>query len=644
MKNKLFCIASASLLFLTISNFASTQGDVLSDYRFRSQFELPLNADSGWAAKVNQPAKIPVDQPYRLRLQIVSREDRDFLRHYVLWYRLNEDRWQPVLDADFPYPAYASPIVSLVSPPYPEGTKTEDLLAQGEMEHGEDGTGQSIAPVSTRAGECGVATEWEFPLVVRYFADGPICLNHGDSIQFRLRHLHGDFLPSAVSPKLTVVVPEGHLGGTFVETPGRIGPWASDRGDLYFIMEPTETDNRFMIVKSNDRGKTWREVDGGNRPPARDLEAVDAIRIGNLLHIIHMEDVIWYHSFQMSSEENPFEGWISQSELIGEPAKPPVQSVGLEILGDGTLLAIHADGPHITIRGRDPEGSWPIFSRMESSTRFSGIQAVRAGPSVYIVYTEGNGKAWLQRIQANGQAGQRWLLSASIGTSEADVGSILTPVFIPGRNQIALVYREQEGNLSERRFDLATDYLSEPRIIVSDPVVQNAVDSDQTGADLVLEDDLLHLFYIPEKGRGLFHKQSNGTGKWSEPKLLVDEIEASWVRASTIESGNIGVIYDAGSLGGSGMNRYLEVRGNDPKEMLDSQLLPPSRTGNALPARKALRLNQRDFPRLSGTSPAAIRIGEQGRTRIPRMAKKLMHVDKRHSDILPELTEVDFQR
>ena len=70
----------------------------------------------------------------------------------------------------------------------------------------------------------------------------------------------------------------------------------------------------------------------------------------------------------------------------------------------------------------------------------------------------------------------------------------------------------------------------------------------------------------------------------------------------------------------------------------------PSRTENALPARKVLRLNQRDFARLIGTSPAAVRNWEQGRTRIPRMAKKLMHVVQRHPDVLSELTEMDSQR
>lgn len=70
----------------------------------------------------------------------------------------------------------------------------------------------------------------------------------------------------------------------------------------------------------------------------------------------------------------------------------------------------------------------------------------------------------------------------------------------------------------------------------------------------------------------------------------------------------------------------------------------PSRTENALPARKRLRMNQQDFARLIGTSPAAVRNWEQGRTRIPRMARKLMHVVERHPDILSDLSEADNKR
>jgi len=534
--------------------------ETLTDFRIRDDFHLPLNARSGWAGAANEAVSVDVDRPFRLRLQLQSEESSDSLRHYILWYRVNNGSWEPVIDSDFPYPAYASPVVSHTRPPFMRGTFAEDLLPQTDREHGEDSAGQGLEPVSTRAGEYGVASEWEFPLVVRYFSDGPIRLEEGDSIEFRVGLLHGEILPSAVTPRITVRVPSGHLGGTFVETPGRIGPWEAEDGSLYFIMEPTETDNRFMMVKSSDKGKSWKEVDGENRPPARDLEAVDAVRVDDLIHIIHMEDVVWYHTFRLPSAENSHsEGWIIQSELIAEPGKPPVQSVGLEVLGDGTHLAFHADGTGITVRTRTGKDNWSVIDKLSASTRYSGIQVVQIpGNQVYLCYTDGEGNGWVQLYEKTGRKGEPVLLTSNLGTAESDVGSILTPVFFD--ETVVIVFREHDGSLNERRLNPETGELSDPVRVIAGPVVQNAVDSDQTCADLVVQNDALHLFYVPEDSHDLFYTTWTRPDNWSKPISIVQGIEGSWIRANSLEDGHIGFVYDAGSQGGSGMNRYGLIR------------------------------------------------------------------------------------
>jgi hypothetical protein len=547
------CLAPA----LKMSANPSASTDRLTDFRVRNDFQVPLNANIGWAADINESAQIIADQPFRIRVQITNDDPRDSLRHYVLWYRRNEETWQPVVDADFPYPAYASPTVSLIEPPYATGSATEDLLPQNVFEHGEDGAGQGLAPVSTRAGEGEVASEWEFPLVIRYYADGPICIDNGDTFEFRISHLHGGFLPAGVTPNVVVTIPSGHLGGTFVETPGRIGPWTSTDGNLYFIMEPTETDNRFMMVKSIDDGASWQEIDGNHRPPARDLEAVDTFREGDLLHILHMEDEVWYHSFRMSASEQGSEGWVTRSELVARPDKPPVQSVGMEILEDGTMLGFHANGPRIQIRTRTKEGSWDLLHEKVSPIFLSGIQTTSWEDYAFLAYTEGNGKAWLQIFNADGPIGNAFQLSSGIGTFDADACSILPLVFIPERQELAIVYREIDGSLYERRLRLQPLQLSDAHRIIDGPVVQNAVDSDQTGADLVAAGNELHLLYIPEANRGIFHTKSTRFGTWSEPQQLIENIQASWLRAHARKDGKIGFVYDAGSLGGSGMNRYF---------------------------------------------------------------------------------------
>jgi len=52
-------------------------------------------------------------------------------------------------------------------------------------------------------------------------------------------------------------------------------------------MEPTESDNLFMMVKSTDCGRSWRDVDGANRPETDDLESVDGREVSGTIHIVH---------------------------------------------------------------------------------------------------------------------------------------------------------------------------------------------------------------------------------------------------------------------------------------------------------------------------------------------------------------------
>ena len=67
----------------------------------------------------------------------------------------------------------------------------------------------------------------------------------------------------------------------------------------------------------------------------------------------------------------------------------------------------------------------------------------------------------------------------------------------------------------------------------------------------------------------------------------------------------------------------------------------PLRTQKALAVRKLLSLNQRDFARLIGTSPASVRNWEQGRTRIPRTVHKLIRIIERHPDIIADLADME---
>ncbi|UCC99832.1 MAG: hypothetical protein JSW66_08095, partial [Phycisphaerales bacterium] len=180
-----------------------------------------------------------------------------------------------------------TPRVSIVScPAYEHGMSTSDLL-KGSTTPFQAGMGISLAdrtPVWSCANAHG---EFEWPLVIRRFADGAVTNDDGDIFEFRMVNGIGTVPVIGHSPVLRLSIPPGHVGGTFIENPGRIGPWQVSNGDLYFMMEPTETDNVFMMMKSADNGRTWREIDGVNRPSTNDLESVDSRLVGDTIHIIH---------------------------------------------------------------------------------------------------------------------------------------------------------------------------------------------------------------------------------------------------------------------------------------------------------------------------------------------------------------------
>ncbi len=69
--------------------------------------------------------------------------------------------------------------------------------------------------------------------------------------------------------------------------------------------------------------------------------------------------------------------------------------------------------------------------------------------------------------------------------------------------------------------------------------------------------------FIEDDTGSIYHTHTNDFGEWQPSTLLVDRINGSWVRGTLLTRDDgvavYGYVYDAGSEGGSGMNRYGEV-------------------------------------------------------------------------------------
>ena len=504
-------------------------------FRVRNDATALLNADTGWAAPENSAADIQYDQPFRFRIQVrstVSPPEGHLLR---LQYRRNGETWHPLGFARFPYPDFATPVVSVIATEaYTQGEETERLLGAADLAW-DDGAGINAVDSTPVWRTTNDALEWEWPLVIRRFSDGPNFAEDGDIVELRVVDGQGRALAGQQRAELRMTAAPGHLGGTFIETPNRIGPYQSAAGHLYFFMEPSETDNWFMAVKSTDAGLSWREVDGNKRPDTGDLESVASAQTGSVIHLIHqVSREVFYHAFQMDDAGSAQGQWLVTDESIATPDEPPTQFADLVARSDGSLVTLYGGAQRLFMQSRSAQGVWGQPQEIDSDVPpgLSGpVMAIAADDTITMAYTGRDGSGFVRHLRADGLLSARQVFSANLGTSDDENGAIVPMVVFPETGETVLIYREQTGFLFERRFS-SDGLLSAPAQVAQNTVITNAVDSEQVGADLVLHDSRLHLLFIDAQSRSIFYMRSSAMGNWSAPQAVVENIQAAWVRGS----------------------------------------------------------------------------------------------------------------
>jgi hypothetical protein len=552
---------------------------VQTAYRIRADLSAGLNADDGWAAGLNEPASFPVERPFRIRFEVETPADAPFVERFQLQYQRNGGDWYPVLVGDFPYPAGATPRVSIVSvSSYEDRDDTRNVLAASTAPFA-GGSGVSLSGRTIALAEPGVQSEWEWPVVIRRFADGAVTNEDGDRFAFRMVDVNGQPVAAESAPEVTVTVPPRLLAGTYPETPGQIGPWQTSDGSLYFLMEPAETYNVLMTVKSEDGGKTWREVDGANRPLTGDLEGFASAFHDGTIHMLHqIDEGVLHHAFETTdagadtadgSSTGP-DAWTVRDDTIATPGEPLVQVTSIASRPDGSLVAVYGGPADLRYKIRSAEGLWGEEVRVatETSDTLSGPQTVTGQDGVvHLSYTRSDGTAWYRRIRPDGSATSPQQVAAGLGTAETDIGSVLPLVYLPNTNTTVILYRTADGILRERRIQDGT--LREPVQVTERAVVQSAVDSDQTGADAIGIDSSVHVLFIEEGTGRLFHTSADDDRVWSPASVQVDSVygqpvNTQWVRGQPVTPQGAsapvyGFVYDGGSNGGSGLNIYDEV-------------------------------------------------------------------------------------
>jgi hypothetical protein len=541
--------------------------DRVTAFRIRSDFNVEIDEDLGWAAAVNEAPPQTVDTPFRIRFEVEIKKNIGVYRQYSLQYQWNDRPWVYMGAHEFPYPSAASPPASIVGcDAFFIGEDAENLISVSNLPAA-PGAGICLAPTSPRWSSDSkneVSAEWEWAVVVRRWADGPKLVRDGDRFALRMVDQGGCPVPGPM-PEFTVNVPDRHLGGTFVETPARIGPYENTTGELYFIMEPTETNNVFMMVKSSDGGKSWFEVDSDHRPEADDLEGVGSVLSKDgVIHIVHQtSNAVFYHAFATSDHSKGSDRWIVDSKIIAEPPEPPTQVADIIIRPDGSLVAIYGAGNRLNFSICNPNGTWnsPTPLDPKNSGGLTNPSLVcRSDGIVDITYKNFEGEGWFRQLLPDDSLTSPKKFAENLGTTESERIAILPLVYLPETNTTVAIFRQSNGFLYQSRKPQNKDW-SKPAQVSDRSVVTNAADSEQAGADAVAYGNQLYIAFIAQSSRDIYLSVIDDSQKTPDATRIVSNIDGNWVRGQILDnhpdSPVYGLIYDAGSKGGSGYNWYI---------------------------------------------------------------------------------------
>jgi hypothetical protein len=571
-----------------------------TSFRIRASVDAPLNQGTDWAAAAGEAAVVDADQPFRIRMEVEAPAGTEeaLPTPFNLQARRNGGAWQTLDLRDFPYPdEISTPRASLVRvDAWGTGVPTGDLLTASTLSFvpGEgvsdtlrkDAEGDALESDNAAAPWPGaidgaspipppVHGEWEWPVVIRRWADGAVTNDAGDTFDFRMLDGSGRPVAGAGPVRVTLRVPDGLLGGTYVETPGVLGPWQGEDGTLYFPMEPAETFNVLMMVASTDHGASWIEVDGANRPATDDLEGFDTAQHDEVIYLLHqISEATYLHAFDTRAEPagGPGAGiprgrWVIRDEPVSEHSEPPTQVAALAARSDDSLVAVYGDALGLRYRVRHADGRWTSEVPVEVPDGWlaSGVMAVRAkNDVVHVAYTltspDGSTRSvWHRTITQEGRLTTATRLGDGVGTAEDDIGALLPLGWEPVSNTVVAAWRRNDGTLWERRIR-ADGTVSAPVRITARPVVQNGADSEQVGADLVVHNGAAHVVFIDEATSDLWFTSRTDAGGWTPARPVVDGLDAQWVRGRVLRDASgsevYGFVYDAGSDGGSGMNRF----------------------------------------------------------------------------------------
>lgn len=550
-------------------------------FRIRSDDSQTLNADAGWAAALDTNVTMDVEKKFRIRFE-VENSGAAVNIGFKLQYRKNGGAWiDAAVVTNEAAPAVTESVEIRPSAQYADGDATTNILS-GSSATFAAGTGNEDN--DTGLWNNGTAHgEFEWAVLIRRtfgtFPNSPTGHNvDGDEFEFRLSTTAGDaFSERVLLPKVTLNVPARLLGGTIVETPGRMGPHKDGNGNLYYLMEYSETYPLAALMKSGDGGNTWVPQDVLSPPEKRDWESADILISGTELKVFQQQGQnVFFHTFRTSEDGTP-DTWNIKDEVAAatQPSTNTNQCASLVRRSDGSFVAFFCEDlsssfGRVAYNVRSSGGTWgtEVIIDSEASTAFEwAVGVLGESDLTHIFYLDRtNGIVYYRTLTSGGTlSGRTQIATGLTGSGDSNIAGILPAVYYDdaGAEKVLVVYKKSDDKLYAVTVTDGTP--GSEQAVTSEPVVSNVGGSHSPGAALVVDGTTAYVVYGDNSTKDLWLRSSVNGAAWSSATEIEDNVTVDLVTASvfTHSAGNggdkvIGYVFDNGSEGFTGKLTYGE--------------------------------------------------------------------------------------
>ncbi len=338
----------------------------------------------------------------------------------------------------------------------------------------------------------------------------------------------------------------GSIDGVEPESHSHHPPIIDGNGNLYRIVEsPQDDGNEPKMMKSDDGGATWAEVDGGNRPDASDLEGTYQLQVGTrVFFTVTRGSDVWFFAFDTSDGDNP-DTWLPTEQVDEDLSNGSVvQFSSLAQLQDGSFWLAYSDTlvsgrQQIALRPRDPAGVYGAKISVDvDSGSWTGPRLVSGSDdTTHLFYKDDlDHHVYWRTIAPDGELSRATQVDAD-GSSQEPIPHTHPVVFeVDGQEVIAFAMANGDDQLAA--VTIVDGALEPEETLSDDPVLQNppVLLNEGAVAHVALAGTTVHAVWTDDATGAVLHRSKAASQPWSEVATLwsMPDANASWLYCTVL--------------------------------------------------------------------------------------------------------------